>query len=81
MALLAPGGFATARICVRRPVHVRHRGATFATLSPPRGHAVDWVEATSSFFEQDTRPIMLFDGKALFFFFFFFNTTILQAFF
>ncbi|KAE7997336.1 hypothetical protein FH972_001980 [Carpinus fangiana] len=60
MALLAPGG--CARICVPRPAHVRQRGATFATLSPPRGHAGDWVEATSSFFEQDTRPIMLFDG-------------------
>ncbi|XP_059457379.1 DCC family protein At1g52590, chloroplastic [Corylus avellana] len=60
MALLAPGG--SARICVPRPAHVRQRGATFATLSPPRGHAGDWIEATSSFFEQDTRPIMLFDG-------------------
>ncbi|KAH7866515.1 hypothetical protein Vadar_021334 [Vaccinium darrowii] len=37
---------------------------TFATLSPLRGGetAVDWVESTSSFFEEDTRPIMLFDG-------------------
>ncbi|XP_062156554.1 DCC family protein At1g52590, chloroplastic [Alnus glutinosa] len=63
MALLALGG--CARICVPRPAHVRHRGAAFAfaTLSPSRGHAAgDWVEATSTFFEQDTRPIMLFDG-------------------
>lgn len=63
MALLALGG--CARICAPRPAHVRHRGAfAFATLSPSRGHAAgDWVEATSTFFEQDTRPIMLFDGK------------------
>ncbi|RDX77923.1 DCC family protein, chloroplastic [Mucuna pruriens] len=33
--------------------------STFATLSQPRS---DWVEATSTFFEQDKRPIMLFDG-------------------
>jgi hypothetical protein len=36
---------------------------TFATLSQPRNDTVNWVEATSSFFEQDKRPIMLFDGK------------------
>ncbi|XP_076889443.1 DCC family protein At1g52590, chloroplastic [Bidens hawaiensis] len=36
----------------------RRRSAVTATLSSP----VDWVEVTSSFFEQDTRPIMLFDG-------------------
>ncbi|GAU27788.1 hypothetical protein TSUD_113670 [Trifolium subterraneum] len=35
---------------------------TFATLSQPRNDAVNWVEATSSFFDQDKRPIMLFDG-------------------
>lgn len=36
---------------------------TFATLSPPRSDGANWVEATSSFFEQDKRPIMLFDGN------------------
>ncbi|KAI3712057.1 hypothetical protein L1987_70606 [Smallanthus sonchifolius] len=42
----------------------RRRSSVLANVSsPPRGgEAVDWVEATSSFFEQDTRPIMLFDG-------------------
>ncbi|KAL5975812.1 hypothetical protein ACLOJK_020140 [Asimina triloba] len=36
-----------------------------ATLSPPPAPdaAVDWVKATSSFFQEDTRPIMLFDGQ------------------
>ncbi|KAG2729290.1 hypothetical protein I3843_01G237600 [Carya illinoinensis] len=60
LTLLAPGG--CARLCAPRPAHIRHRVTTFATLSSPGGHAVDWVEATSSFFEQDARPIMLFDG-------------------
>ncbi|KAG4961617.1 hypothetical protein AAZX31_13G345200 [Glycine max] len=35
------------------------KSSTFATLSQPRS---DWVEATNSFFDQDKRPIMLFDG-------------------
>ncbi|KAI3525125.1 hypothetical protein L2E82_02447 [Cichorium intybus] len=58
----------SARITVPPPiVGVRstslRRSAILANLSsPPRSEAVDWVEATSSFFEQDTRPIMLFDG-------------------
>ena len=36
---------------------------TFATLSQPRSDAVNGVEATNSFFDQDKRPIMLFDGN------------------
>ncbi|TKY48084.1 DCC family protein [Spatholobus suberectus] len=36
--------------------------STVATLSQLRSDAPNWVEATSSFFEQDKRPIMLFDG-------------------
>ncbi|KAJ4959384.1 hypothetical protein NE237_026495 [Protea cynaroides] len=52
---------------VSRPAHGRRSSVSpFATLSPPRGRSrsdsIDWVEATSSFFEQDSRPIMLFDG-------------------
>ncbi|KAK7261916.1 hypothetical protein RIF29_28240 [Crotalaria pallida] len=35
---------------------------TFATLSQPRSDAVNWLDATSTFFDQDKRPIMLFDG-------------------
>ncbi|KAM0020206.1 putative DCC1-like thiol-disulfide oxidoreductase family [Helianthus debilis subsp. tardiflorus] len=56
----------TARLTVLPPI-VRfrstslRRSSVLASLSSPP-EAVDWVEATSSFFEQDTRPIMLFDG-------------------
>ncbi|GAB2228180.1 hypothetical protein Droror1_Dr00010010 [Drosera rotundifolia] len=54
----------------RRPAISSRRLTAWATLlpSPPRrgggvdDGAVDWVEATSSFFEQDSRPVMLFDG-------------------
>ncbi|CAJ1955086.1 unnamed protein product [Sphenostylis stenocarpa] len=34
----------------------------FATLAQPSSDTTNWVEATSSFFDQDKRPIMLFDG-------------------
>ena len=66
MALLAQGG--CARLHVPRHAHVRpHRVLSpFATLSPAPGRvgsqSMEWVEATSSFFQQDSRPIMLFDG-------------------
>ncbi|KAI7985934.1 DCC family protein [Camellia lanceoleosa] len=69
MALVIPVG--CAGLSASLPAYVRHRRratsiatTTFATLSPlRRGEAaVDWAEATSSFFEKDTRPIMLFDG-------------------
>ncbi|GMH15927.1 hypothetical protein Nepgr_017768 [Nepenthes gracilis] len=40
--------------------------AVIAAAAPPGGGGgvtvVDWAEATSSFFEGDSRPIMLFDG-------------------
>ncbi|XP_014500348.1 DCC family protein At1g52590, chloroplastic [Vigna radiata var. radiata] len=36
--------------------------STFATLSRRRSDTTNWAEATSSFFDQDKRPIMLFDG-------------------
>ncbi|KAM5578795.1 hypothetical protein ABKV19_008888 [Rosa sericea] len=64
MALLVPGGFVRVRpLRLSPPAHVRRKLTTFATESPNRsGDSVDWVEATSSFFEDDTRPIMLFDG-------------------
>ncbi|KAK7325236.1 hypothetical protein VNO77_29395 [Canavalia gladiata] len=35
---------------------------TFATMSQPQSEKPYWVEATSTFFNQDKRPIMLFDG-------------------
>ncbi|CAI9286456.1 unnamed protein product [Lactuca saligna] len=49
---------------VRVRIASRRRSVFLANLSSPLRsvEAVDWVEATSSFFEQDTRPIMLFDG-------------------
>lgn len=70
MALVVPVGCAGKAVSF--PAHVsRCRRAatsfvTFATPSPVSGGeaAVDWVEATSNFFEKDTRPIMLFDGMA-----------------
>ncbi|KAG8379849.1 hypothetical protein BUALT_Bualt07G0132200 [Buddleja alternifolia] len=66
MALIVP--LYCARPTVAPPVHVSARRRQFkisATLSsPPRrdAGAVDWVKETTSFFEQDSRPIMLFDG-------------------
>ncbi|GAA0164315.1 hypothetical protein Leryth_011721 [Lithospermum erythrorhizon] len=52
-------------LTVLRPP-VRHlRPSIAAVSSPPRsgGERVgDWVKATNDFFEQDSRPIMLFDG-------------------
>ncbi|KAF6152745.1 hypothetical protein GIB67_021405 [Kingdonia uniflora] len=43
-----------------RTAHSRRYFYVSATVL--RGDVVDWVEATTSFFEQDSRPIMLFDG-------------------
>lgn len=64
MALLVAGGCVRVRpVGLSRPAQVRRKLTTFATVSPTPGDRVDWVEATSSFFEDDTRPIMLFDGK------------------
>lgn len=61
MAFMIPGG--CVGLGVSRPAHVKRRLTAFAILSPPRSDVVDWVKATSGFFEQDTRPIMLFDGS------------------
>ncbi|XP_057772858.1 DCC family protein At1g52590, chloroplastic [Salvia miltiorrhiza] len=63
MALIVPVKFAPAplpaRVSCRRQFHV-----AAALSTPPRSNtpAVDWVKETDSFFEQDSRPIMLFDG-------------------
>ncbi|PSS17862.1 DCC family protein [Actinidia chinensis var. chinensis] len=69
MELVVPAGCAgrSVSLTVGHVRRSRRQLVTFtssATLSPLRGGevAVDWVEATSSFFEKDTRPIMLFDG-------------------
>ncbi|KAH9715016.1 DCC family protein [Citrus sinensis] len=62
MALLVPGG-GCARLAISHPAQVSRRTAVVATLSPPKLDKVDyWVDATSSFFEPDSRPIMLYDG-------------------
>ncbi|XP_057967174.1 DCC family protein At1g52590, chloroplastic isoform X2 [Malania oleifera] len=60
MALPIAGG--GARLRVGRSAHVRQTITAFAAVSPPRGDAAGWKEATENFFEQDSRPIMLFDG-------------------
>ncbi|XP_011042730.1 PREDICTED: DCC family protein At1g52590, chloroplastic [Populus euphratica] len=61
MAILGPGSCTLLRLTPS--IHDKRRIATFATQSPPRNDsAVNWVEATSGFFEKDSRPIMLFDG-------------------
>ncbi|GAY63098.1 hypothetical protein CUMW_222930 [Citrus unshiu] len=62
MALLVPGG-GCARLAISHPAQVSRRTAVVATLSPTKRDKVDyWVDATSSFFEPDSRPIMLYDG-------------------
>ncbi|XVF86477.1 hypothetical protein PTKIN_Ptkin18bG0043500 [Pterospermum kingtungense] len=60
MALPLSGGYAP--LTFSAPAKFRNRLTVFATYSPPRPDSMSWVEATSSFFDQDTRPIMLFDG-------------------
>ncbi|XVE89110.1 hypothetical protein DITRI_Ditri19aG0124200 [Diplodiscus trichospermus] len=60
MALPLSGG--CTRLNFPPPTKFRNRLTVSATLSPPRPDTVNCVEATSSFFDQDTRPIMLFDG-------------------
>ncbi|XP_027123410.1 DCC family protein At1g52590, chloroplastic [Coffea arabica] len=68
MALIPPAG--CARLTVSPPALLRVRRPsvpnTYAAISSPTrtagDDAVDWVEATSSFFQKDSRPIMLFDG-------------------
>ena len=64
LALSVPVG--CARLRASTAARVRPTVIVSANLAPPRGDAVDWVAGTSSFFEQDSRPIMLFDGKAHF---------------
>lgn len=56
MAILAPASFGRLTVPSRAQVRVR-----VSASANPRT-SVDWVKETSSFFEQDKRPIMLFDG-------------------
>lgn len=57
MAILAPASFGRLTVPSRAQVRVR-----VSASANPRT-SVDWVKETSSFFEQDKRPIMLFDGN------------------
>ncbi|KAL0342085.1 UNVERIFIED_CONTAM: DCC family protein, chloroplastic [Sesamum calycinum] len=67
MALIVPINCASLKVPRRAHVsaHRRRFGVSATLSSPPRGDAavVDWVKETASFFEQDSRPIMLFDGN------------------
>ncbi|KAG9459651.1 hypothetical protein H6P81_004159 [Aristolochia fimbriata] len=61
--LLPPLGCSRLKTTSPAPVRLRSSARLLAALAPPsRRSEVDWVEATSGFFEKDTRPIMLFDG-------------------
>ncbi|CAH9141448.1 unnamed protein product [Cuscuta epithymum] len=65
MALALPAACSRLPVTPSANVQRRRLSISAALLSPPsRGgeKAVDWVEATAEFFEEDTRPIMLFDG-------------------
>lgn len=65
MALIVPGSHArSATIHVLTSMQLSRGFTTLALLSTPRKDVVDWVKATSSFFEGDSRPIMLFDGNS-----------------
>ncbi|XP_023527546.1 DCC family protein At1g52590, chloroplastic, partial [Cucurbita pepo subsp. pepo] len=57
-------GRVPARFVLPSMAHVRPRQpVAFVSLSSATNDGtIDWVEATSDFFEKDTRPIMLFDG-------------------
>lgn len=63
MGMLVPSGAGCARLIASWPPRARSSVKPLATLRPsPTGEPVDWVAATSGFFEKDSRPIMLFDG-------------------
>ncbi|GAB4850083.1 hypothetical protein Ancab_029381 [Ancistrocladus abbreviatus] len=69
MAVLVPATCSRLNFAAApQPFKLSRRFTAFAALSPPpsppRGGntVVDWVAATSSFFDNDSRPIMLFDG-------------------
>ncbi|XP_022153577.1 DCC family protein At1g52590, chloroplastic [Momordica charantia] len=63
MAIPVPGRI-PARFLPPPQAQARPRHSiAFASLSPAtKGETIDWIEATSDFFEKDSRPIMLFDG-------------------
>lgn len=61
MAILIPASFG--RLTVPTRAQVSLRVSASANLRTFRRDSVDWVKETSSFFEEDKRPIMLFDGN------------------
>uniref|UniRef100_A0A7N0ZUT7 Thiol-disulfide oxidoreductase DCC n=1 Tax=Kalanchoe fedtschenkoi TaxID=63787 RepID=A0A7N0ZUT7_KALFE len=63
MNMIAAAGTGCNRfLALPPPKRVSRKRVRSATLSPAKSVSEDWVEATSSYFDQDTRPIMLFDG-------------------
>lgn len=62
MAILIPASFGRLNFPTRAQVSSMKVSAS-ANLRTSRRDSVDWVKETSSFFEQDKRPIMLFDGN------------------
>lgn len=64
MAILIPASFGGLTVPSRAQVRLR----VFASASQrtSRRDSVDWVKETSSFFEEDKRPIMLFDGNHIY---------------
>ncbi|XP_010479773.1 PREDICTED: DCC family protein At1g52590, chloroplastic [Camelina sativa] len=60
MAIVFPASLG--RFTVPSRAQVRLRVSASANQSTFRRDSVDWVKETSSFFEEDKRPIMLFDG-------------------
>ncbi|XP_010545773.1 PREDICTED: DCC family protein At1g52590, chloroplastic [Tarenaya hassleriana] len=60
MALLIPASFGN--LAVSRRAHVSLTVSASANPRTFHRESVDWVKETASFFDQDKRPIMLFDG-------------------
>ncbi|XP_075497295.1 DCC family protein At1g52590, chloroplastic-like [Primulina tabacum] len=61
MALIFPAKCSSVAVPLLPHLSPRRRGIILSpSLSPST--EVDWVKETSSFFEKDPRPIMLFDG-------------------
>ncbi|KNA21277.1 hypothetical protein SOVF_044450 [Spinacia oleracea] len=59
MATMLTGGVGVAAVVPRRTSRIPVMSSSETRVSVD---TADWVKATSSFFDQDSRPIMLFDG-------------------
>ncbi|KAH6758744.1 putative thiol-disulfide oxidoreductase DCC [Perilla frutescens var. frutescens] len=62
MALIVPVSCTPARLSARVVSRRQFRVSAASSTTPRSNTAADWVKETASFFEQDSRPIMLFDG-------------------